>query len=183
MKKTLLAILVVIVFLAFPGCVLAIGSASEAGASAKPSFAQIQVDDRAMRLKAYLASHNSPLTDHAEHFVSEADRLNLDWKLVAAIAGTESTFGKRIPTNSYNGWGWGVFTGQQTGINFDGWEDGITQVSEGLKYNYVDKGAKTIDQMGRKYAASPVWAAHVKFFMEKIEDFTPKKASQLAVTI
>jgi hypothetical protein len=183
MKKTYITFVLTALLLALPGQAHAIDFASEAGASARPSFADLKVDDRASRLRAYLASHDSPLVDSAEHFVAEADRLNLDWKLVAAIAGTESTFGKHIPTNSYNGWGWGVFTGEQDGIHFESWNDGITEVSEGLRYNYMDRGAATLDQIGRRYAASGSWTAHVKFFMEQIENFTPKRASQLAVTI
>lgn len=129
-------------------------------------------DTRVKTLQSYLAAHNSPLTDYAAFFVSEADRLSLDWRLVAAIAGTESTFGKFVPNNSYNAWGWGIFTGKSDGIHFSSWADGIRTVSEGLKFRYVDKGAKTVEQMGTIYAASPVWASHVLYFMEKIDRFT-----------
>lgn len=158
--------------------------ASVAGASAVPMAMVIAAPDaRVEQLEAYLTSMNSPMVDSAEHFVDEADRLDMDWKLVAAIAGVESTFGKHIPRNSYNAWGWGVFTGTNDGIHFDSWNDGITQVSEGLRYKYIDKGAMTIDQMGRRYAASPTWSQKVKFFVNKIESYSPKHSSQLAVTI
>lgn len=156
---------------------------TEAGTSAKPSFTLVEADSRVAQLKSYLASLNSPMEGSAGHFISEADRLNLDWKLVAAIAGVESTFGQHIPTNSYNGWGWGVFTGTNDGVHFSSWNDGITQVSEGLRKNYVDRGAVTLEQMGRRYAASPIWSAKVRHFLTKIESFTPKHSSQLAVTI
>jgi len=183
MNKLFVNIAIIAIFLGVTTPVQAIELASEAGASARPAYTKKAIDERPNRLRAYLAASNSPMVDSAEHFVSEADRLNLDWKLVAAIAGVESTFGKHIPTNSYNGWGWGVFTGTQDGIHFSSWNDGITDVSEGLRYKYVDRGAVTVEQMGRIYAASPVWAQKVNFFLHAIENFSPKRASQLAVTI
>lgn len=148
--------------------------------SAKTKTTLVDIDQRPRVLREYLAAKNSPFTDEAGYFVKEADRLNLDWKLVTAIAGVESTFGAHIPTNSYNAWGWGVFTGTSDGVHFAGWKDGITHVSEGLRYNYFDKGAKTVEQVGRIYAASPVWAYKVKWFLNDIEAFQPKA---LAVTI
>lgn len=154
-----------------------------AEASARPHFPVEIQDARVTKLKAFLIAHNSPLASDAGHFVSEADRLGLDWKLVVSICGVESTFGKHIPANSYNGWGWGVFTGTNDGIHFSSWKDGITQVSEGLRYRYVDRGATSLESMGRIYAASPTWSAKVQFFMTKIDEFTPSGVDHLAVTI
>lgn len=182
MKKLTFVSITVLLLLGLPARVSATDT-SVSAASAKSAGTSVTPDDRALKLKAYLAALDSPMEDSAGHFVSEADRLNLDWKLVAAIAGVESTFGKHIPTNSYNGWGWGVFTGAQDGVHFADWNDGITKVSEGLRYNYVDKGATSVEQMGRIYAASPAWSWKVNFFLKNIEEFAPRRASQLAVTI
>ncbi len=154
-----------------------------AEASAHPHFPVEITDSRISKLEAFLTAYNSPLAADADHFVKEADRLGLDWRLVVAICGVESTFGKHIPANSYNGWGWGVFTGTNDGVHFSSWKDGITQVSEGLKYRYVDRGATTIEKMGRIYAASPTWSTKVQFFINKIDAFTPSGVDHLAVTI
>ncbi|MDO8618380.1 MAG: hypothetical protein Q7R49_00380, partial [Candidatus Daviesbacteria bacterium] len=67
-----------------------------------------QLDDKAEILSSYLSKHNSPLQYHSQDFIDAAKQYNLDWKLVPAIAGVESTFGKHIP-GGYNGWGWGVY--------------------------------------------------------------------------
>lgn len=155
----------------------------EFNAAAQLRTQVVNEDSRVAKLRKFLASHNSPLSEEAAHFVAEADRLNLDWRLVAAIAGVESTFGKFIPANSYNGWGWGVFTGQQDGIHFDSWKDGITQVSEGLRLKYIDKGATTIEAIGHIYAASGAWPWKVRFFLNQIEDFQPKRTTELDITI
>jgi hypothetical protein len=171
-----------IVFLAWAGPVEA-RELSIAAASASPHLAIFKADERVAKLQAFLETYDSPLAESAQHFISEADRLHLDWKLVPAIAGVESTFGKHIPTNSYNGYGWGVFTGQNDGIHFKDWNDGITKVSEGLRYNYLDKGAQTIEQIGHIYAASPAWSWKVRYFIQKIEDFETSSVESLAVTI
>lgn len=157
--------------------------APEAGSAGLLAFHQTKLDTRADRLRNFLISFDSPLAESADHFVAEADRLQLDWRLVAAIAGVESTFGKHVPYNSYNGWGWGIFTGQQDGVHFKNWKHGITEVSEGLRYNYINKGAVTLDQIGRIYAASPAWSWKVRFFVDKIESFAPTRPQQLDITI
>jgi hypothetical protein len=42
-----------------------------------------------------------------------------------------------------------------------------------LKTKYVDKGAKTVEQIGYIYAASTAWSGHVRFFMNDLDSFTP----------
>ncbi len=140
-------------------------------------------DTRALFLRAFLKSYDSPMAGVSEAFVAEADKHGLDWKLVAAIAGTESTFGKHVPAGSYNAWGWGIPTGAQSGIAFETWEDGIATVSEGLKTRYIDRGAETIETIGRIYAASPRWAGNVRFFLAKMEAFIPTDSETLLVTL
>lgn len=182
MKKLLiLTVIALLVAAKWPKPSLAF---EEADATATLTSHTSVKDSRADRLEAYLASHNSPLSLEANSFVAEADRLHLDWRLVAAIAGVESTFGKHIPTGSFNAWGWGVFTGQQSGVYFKDWADGITQVSEGLAQNYFAKGAKTIYDVGWIYAANGIsWGNHVQFFLDQIEQFAPSHPAQLDITI
>lgn len=127
-----------------------------------------QLDPKAKVLAAYLAKHNSPLQYHAQDFIDAANQYSLDWKLVAAISGTESTFGKHIP-GGYNGWGWGVYGTQA--ISFKSWREAIFTVSEGLRLNYINKGYTDPYSMNRIYASSPAWGGHVTFFMNDIEKF------------
>lgn len=184
MKKLLTAIaLFVTVTSLNPGTAQA---ADIAGAAATLAYrtGQTPPDDRASRLRAYLETYNSPLTDQADAFVAEADKNNLDWKLVAAIAGVESTFGKQIPSGSYNAWGWGIPTGAQSGIGFANWEEGIATVSEGLAKNYFGRGAKTLYDVGWIYAANGnSWGNHVTFFLTQIAQFAPTTPDQLPVSI
>ena len=183
MKQTLITLIFSLLLgFAFPKPVLAVEN--EARPTASLSFQQVvNRSNRADKLEIFLRAFNSPLADEAEHFVNEADRVGIDWRFVAAIAGVESTFGKHIPNGSYNAWGWGIPTGAQSGIGFDNWKHGITTVSEGLRFNYLDRGAQTVELIGRIYAASPRWSGNVRFFLEKIETFTPNDPSLLAVTL
>lgn len=127
-----------------------------------------RLDSRAKILALYFAQYNSPLEYNAQDFVDAADSYSLDWKLVAAISGVESTFGKFIP-GGYNGWGWGVYGTQA--IYFDSWRDGIYTVSKGLKENYIDKGYNDPYAMNRIYAESATWGSKVAYFMKDIEKF------------
>ncbi len=179
--KAFIAMLVVALFLGAPSEVLAIEAA---GAAQLAGFGELLVDKRVTHLRTYLTSHNSPLADEAEVFIREADRNSLDWKFVAAISGVESTFGKHIPSGSYNAWGWGIPTGAQSGIGFRNWEQGIVTVSEGLAKNYYGRGTKTVYDVGWIYAANGnSWGNHVAFFMNKIESFVPTSPEHLEVSI
>lgn len=126
-------------------------------------------------LQAYLHKFNSPLENSAQDFIDAADKYNLDWKLLPAVAGVESTFGKFIPggldskNSSYNGWGWGVYGDQA--IYFKSWSDAIDQVAGGLKTNYIDQGLTDPFSIGRKYSASPTWGARVNSFIKDMANF------------
>lgn len=139
-----------------------------------------QLDPRAVILRDYFAQYDSPLQYHAQDFIDAADTYHVDWKLVPAIAGTESTFGKFTP-GGYNGWGWGVYGDQA--IYFSSWRDAIFTVTKGIKENYIDKGLTDPYSMNFVYAASPYWGAHVDYFLHDIDAFaakypqTPKIAS------
>jgi hypothetical protein len=181
MKNMLVCLILFAVLAVIPAPALAAGGIADEAATM--AMREATADSRVLQLRSFLSSFNSPMTGEAEHFVSEADRLGLDWRLVAAIAGVESTFGKHVPAGSFNGWGWGIPTGAQSGIAFSDWKAGITTVSEGLRKNYVDRGAVTVEQIGRIYAASPRWAGNVRFFLAKIDAFAAEDIRLLAVTI
>jgi hypothetical protein len=122
-------------------------------------------DERAFVLKAYLESHNSPLSNYSNEFIRYADEYELDWRLVAAITGVESTFGKRILSRSHNAYGWA-----NGNYSFKTWESSIEIVNKTLKERYVDRGANTIDKIAKIYAPpSDSWAWKVKYFMNQIE--------------
>lgn len=133
-----------------------------------------RVDPKTQILAGYLAKHNSPLQYHAQDFIDASNTYDLDWRLVAAISGVESTFGKFIP-GGYNGWGWGVYG--KNALYFKSWRDGIFAVSQGLRENYVNKGLKDPYSMNRIYATSPQWGWKVTYFMNDMQNFSDESDS------
>jgi len=171
--KHISIILAVIILLAALSAKDVNASAKIAGNSALFAAQSIMAEDaRVTKLRAYLETYDSPLTDSAETFVREADKHNLDWKFVAAIAGVESWYGHRIPYNSNNAWGYGVYGGNVR--RFASWDEAIITISEDIRVKYMNTwGAKDIYDIGRIYAADPKWASKVMFFMKQIDAFEP----------
>lgn len=160
-KHLLTALFLLIVF--FP-----IKPAAAQVSSAVPKNTQVMADKRANILRQFLAKYDSPLVDNAEDFVEAADFYGLDWRMLPAIAGIESTFGKQMIQGTYNAYGWGGGT-----IRFKSWSDGIWTISGAIKEKYVDKGADNIYKIGRIYCPpNPQWPYKVQSFMDKIEATT-----------
>ncbi len=60
-------------------------------------------DLRSERLRAFLYRYpGTPLINHIDEILYCADKFGLDWRLYVAIAGAESTFGKRYPKHTRN---------------------------------------------------------------------------------
>lgn len=130
-------------------------------------------EEKVAILQSYLQKYNSPMVDNAQDFVDAAEQYELDWRLVASIAGVESTYGKHILPGSYNPFGWGGGR-----IHFDSWRDAIYTVSKGISEKYVKDGLDTPYKMQTRYAPpSTTWGGKVDFFMQKIDSTTPSMAS------
>lgn len=128
-------------------------------------FAAIEKDPRIEKLTVFLSKYNSPLSPYADEFVKAADTYEVDWKLVPAITGVESSFGKRIPYNSYNAYGW-----NNGNFKFQSWEHSIWHVTKTLRERYLNRGATSVQAISRIYAPpSTTWAGKVNFYMGKIE--------------
>jgi hypothetical protein len=130
----------------------------------------IQKDPRVAYTKQFLRKHDSVLYDHAEYIVEMADKYQIDYRLIPAIAMQESNLCRVIPVNSYNCWGWGIYGGKVT--RFTSYPEAIETVSRGLKTGYVDQGLTTPDQIMQKYTPSSpngAWARGVNFFFGAIE--------------
>jgi hypothetical protein len=171
-KVTIIALALIGIF----SQMLVASSAPVQAEKPKYSFSQTSAvdykiaDSRAIILQAYLAKYNSPLQGHAQDFIEAADKYGVDWKLVPAISGVESTFGNAIPYNSYNGWGYGVYGDNVR--RFQSWKDGIYVLNSDLKSKYIDKGYTDPYSMNRIYASSPTWGVRVDGFMKDIAEFS-----------
>ena len=108
--------------------------------------------------------NNAPLSEYAEKFVEVANKYNLDYRLLPAIATVESSGGKNN-FRKYNAWGWGS-------KGFTSFEEGIEVVGRGLKNNYIDKGRDTVEEIAPIYCPPNYknWAKGVNQFMLEIEN-------------
>ncbi len=145
-------------------------SASEnvARTSAKlsiPNNSQVSaLDARVIALRKVFQKYNSPLIGESEAFVKYADEYNVDWRLLPAISGLESSFGVHLMPGSFNAYGWGGGH-----IYFESWKDGIKVINKALRANYMDKwGATDVWSIGPIYAESKTWSVRVNSFMQEI---------------
>lgn len=169
LKKLFLTSLIWLLFLALlaqPQRVLAAG-AQEAGASAQKYLPETSLkvgNNREEKLSVFLTGKDSPLSGYVNDFVVMADRFAIDWRLLPAISGVESGFGKAIPAGSYNAYGWG--NGR---INFSSWPESIEVVSRALSEKYYQRGLDTPEKIGPIWAPpSPDWAGKIRAIMNQI---------------
>jgi len=135
-----------------------------AGASANLIDESSKQDPRIGQLRSALEYYKSPLSDYSAHFVKMADKYQIDWRLLPAISGVESTFGKFYIKGTYNAYGWGGGK-----IRFESWEDSIEKVSKALSEKYYSRGLDTPYKIAPVYCPpSRVWARNVTYFMEKL---------------
>ncbi len=124
----------------------------------------INLAQKRKAIKNILEKYGSPLVNSVDDFVDACSKYNIDCYLLPSIAGVESTFGKFVPRGSNNGWGWGGGR-----IHFASWGEGIDKVGRVLKYNYIEKGADTLDKIGIIYSESRAWTPHVNYFLREFE--------------
>lgn len=132
----------------------------------------IAADARPKIISAFLETYSCPLKPYdyyADKFVEAADRHNLDFRLLPAIAMQESNCCKKIPGGSYNCWGFGIY-GDQV-VVFPSYEAGIDTVAKTLSKKYSSKGLLEPDEIMRKYTPSSKgsWAAGVLHFMNEMK--------------
>jgi hypothetical protein len=145
------------------------GSSATIGARIGTDSARIFIDKKNLAIKKIaikkvLERYNSPMVNEVDSFISACDTYELDCYLLPSIAGLESSFGRFLMPNSYNPFGWGGGH-----IYFKSWDDGIDTVAKGLRNNYMNKGATSLESIGRIYSESPTWAPRVRTFMSQME--------------
>lgn len=127
-------------------------------------------DARPYQVDKFLRANGSPMTGLGQYLVASADKYHIDWRLTTAIAFQESSLGKILPKGSNNAWGWGIYTGQDSGATFHSWQFAIDNVSQGLAQDYYAKGLRTPKQIQSRYTpgSNGSWAAGVQAAMDGI---------------
>ena len=117
-------------------------------------------------MRVVLTKYNSPMIGLEDVLIKTAEKYGLDWTLMAAIAGTESSFAKRMPHNCNNPYGWGIYGTNK--ICFESLEASIEGVASGLAKKY---NISSIESIARTYnkVSTQGWISHTTFFMNKIK--------------
>lgn len=115
-------------------------------------------------IRAVMDRYNSPMAESLEGFMNTCVKYDLNCYLLPSIAVLESTFGKFIYPHSYNAFGWGGGY-----IMFKNWDEGIDAVGKGLRENYINKGASSIEQIGKIYSESPTWSPRIRVIQSQFE--------------
>jgi hypothetical protein len=104
------------------------------------------------------------MADEVDNFLTTCKKYSLNCYLLPSIAGLESTFGRFISPGSFNPFGWGRGL-----IPFKSWAESINVVGGGLKTNYIDQGATTVEEIGQIYCEGNTWASKIRWFMTQFE--------------
>ena len=122
-----------------------------AHAAGSPAFAFDQTAPGAAQLDGYFGKKSSPLQGTGEDFVKLGKQYNVDPRLVAAIAGGETTFGKHVCAKN-NAWNWFHRRTCPPSV-FASYAEGIDRVSKFMRLSYINKGYDTIEKIRFKYCA------------------------------
>ena len=153
-----------------------LGVSTEPVFAALPSFDQqmrtaIKIDDaRPEIVRQYLLKYNSPLVPHAQLIVDLSDQNNFDYRWMVAIAQQESNLCKRIPEDSHNCWGWGIYGDKVT--RFDSFEEALRRIAPQFTKIFL-KGDHTKEPMEVMKTYTPPsdgsWANGVSTFFGHLE--------------
>ncbi len=127
-------------------------------------------DARPEIIRQYLQKYNSPLVPYANLLVEVADKYDFDYRWMVAIAQQESNLCKKIPYQSHNCWGWGIY-GDKV-VKFDSYQQAIKKIAPQFKKKFL-KGLHTTDphQVMQTYTppSEGSWARGVLQFFRELE--------------
>lgn len=133
------------------------------------SYVSRNQEARVEVLVQFFKRYNSPLLANAQQIVDAADKYSIDWRLIPAIAMQESTLCKKIPKNSFNCWGFGIYGGKVT--RFKNFNEAIETVTKTLARDYKEKrGLEEPHEIVTRYTpGSGTWADNVTYVMDRIQ--------------
>ncbi len=139
-------------------------------------------DARADLVANFLKRHDSPMKPHDEYgkkLVEIADKYNIDFRLLPAIAMQESNLCKKIPEGSYNCLGFGIH--ERGTLMFDSYEAAFERAAREIKKNYIDQGRSTPEEIMKKYTPSSngSWASSVNQWMAEMRYDDRSKGKEL----
>ena len=127
-------------------------------------------DARSEIVRQYLHRFKSPLEPQADLIVALSDQYKFDYRWLVAIAQQESNLCKRIPENSFNCWGWGIYGDKVT--RFDSYEDALKRIAPQFTKIFL-KGnhSKNPSEVMKTYTppSDGSWAEGVSQFFDHLD--------------
>lgn len=130
-------------------------------------------DNRAEKIDQYFKERDMPLAGYGEQMVLVADKNDIDWRLIPAIAVRESTGGKfACKRATFNPFGWGSCR-----IGFKSYDHAIEMLGQHLGGNhpntkryYAEKDVEDILKTYNPPSVVPEYAYQVMRIMDAIEN-------------
>ena len=114
------------------------------------------------KLQGYLASIGSPMAPYAFVVIDETEKCGADYRLITAIAGNESGYG-RVPYKLYNPYGF------LNDTQYSGWEQALGVLTCKVA-NYTNKYGSNLVTLGKVYGAHNYeqWAKNINWHLSRI---------------
>ena len=113
-----------------------------------PTWPRYPPPIEAATLDEYLQARGSPMAGLGEALLDAGWRYNVDPRLLVAIAGADTGFGRVLCTD-YNAWNWFWFGWCNS--PFESWVQGMEEVARGLRVGYLDAGRTDVDTIAERY--------------------------------
>ena len=141
----------------------------------EPTWAFDPPPIEAAALDNFLRARGSPMAGLGEELLKAGWRYNVDPRLIVAIAGAETSFGRALCT-SYNAWNW--FWWEWCNSPFESWEQVLDEVARGLRVGYLDQGLTDVDSIAARYCplddprdtlgVNRHWPANVAHYLKEL---------------
>lgn len=146
---------------------------SESQAQLQERLLQKEREEKAAKIDTFYAKRAMPLAGYGMKMVIEAEKNDLDWRLVPALAARESTGGKfacrRFPENA---WGWHSCKAGLGGST----DKAIELIAQHISGNhpntdqfYDNKNLRQVLETYNPPSVVPTYASEVMALMERIE--------------
>jgi hypothetical protein len=106
----------------------------------------------AAQIDAYLQQKHSAMAGIGATLENLARQYNLDPRLIVAISGAETTFGKNVCATN-NAWNW-FHKGSCPPSTFVSYDEGLEHVTKFMRRSYLNKGYTTVPLIKEKYCTS-----------------------------
>ena len=144
-------------------------AASTSTTSSVTSVAEVLpvISEKAKAVEAFILSKNgSPMfASEAQTSIDKANECGVDYKLMIAIAGYESGYGRK-PMKKYNPYGW------RNGKTYNSFKEAISEITCQFGNKYIKKGRDTVKEISEIYLGSnsnhDAWIKNVSYIRSQI---------------